>query len=446
MLTRQDAKNLADKVLGYAKLPGCRVNIYASENVFIRFANNGITTSGYRLDQSVGIESTTEDKRSGSANVSEWSDEALRNGVALAERLARVSQPDPEYMPPLGPQKYPELANFDTATDRARGDALIGHVKAVIDAARGSLLTAAGFVARSANWIAVANKAGLFGYHTYTDSTLTTTMRNATGTSSGWATQVSTSIKDLNGMDAARVAVEKCVRGDGKKRLDPGKYTVILEPSAVSDLIGYLGWGFGARNAEQGQSFLSKKADQPGQTLLGEKLFPDYITLRTDPFNPKLSSSPWSGSLLLPNEKITWIENGVVKNLFYDRFWAQKAGKKPTPYPNNLVLDGQDHSLDDLIKAADKALLVTRLWYMRVLQPQTLQVTGLTRDGVFLVENGKVTAPVMNFRWNQSPVRVLQNTKMLSTPVRTQGAEAGSSLAPAILATDFDFSSISDAV
>lgn len=445
MLTRQNAKNLADKILSYAKLPGCNVYINTSENVFIRFANNGITTSGYSLDQSVGIESTTEDQRSGSANVTEWSDEALRNGMELAERLARVSQPDPEYMPPLGPQKYPELANFDSATDAARGDALIGHVKAIIDAARGSKLTAAGFVQRSANRVAVANKAGLFGYHTYTDSTLTNTMRNASGTSSGWATQVSTSIRDLNGEDAARIAVEKCVKGDGKRRLEPGKYTVILEPAAVSDIIGYLGFGFGARSAEQGQSFLSKKADKPGQTLLGEKLFPDYITLRSDPFNPKLSSSPWSGSLL-PNEKITWIENGVVKNLFYDRFWAQKAGKTPTPYPNNLVLDGQNHSLDDLIKAADKALLVTRFWYMRVLQPQTLQVTGLTRDGVFLVENGKVTAPVMNFRWNESPVRVLQNTKMLSTPVRTQGAEAGSSLVPAILATDFNFASISDAV
>jgi predicted Zn-dependent protease len=445
MLTTQDARNLADKVLSYAKLPGCNVSIYASENVFIRFANNGITTSGYSLDQSVGIESTTEDHRSGSANVSEWSDEALRNGVELAERLARVSQPDPEYVPPLGPQKYPELANFDKATDEARGDALIGHVKAIIDAARGSRLTTAGFVQRSANWVAVANKAGLFGFHSYTDSNLTNTMRNAGGTSSGWATQVSTSIKDLNGMDAARIAVEKCVRGDGKRRLEPGKYTVILEPSAVSDLIGYLAYGFGARDAEQGQSFLSKKADKPGQTLLGEKLFPDHITLRTDPFNPKLSASPWSGSLL-PNEKITWIENGAVKNLFYDRFWAQKAGKKPTPYPNNLILDGQDRSLDDLIKAADKALLVTRFWYMRVLQPQTLQVTGLTRDGVFLVENGKVTEPVMNFRWNESPVRVMQNAKMLSRPVRTQGAEAGSSMAPAILATDFNFASISDAV
>ena len=424
MLTKQDAKNLADKILSYSKLPGCSVNINASETVFIRFANNGITTSGYSLDQGVSIESTTEDKRTGSANVSEWSDEALRNGVELAERLARISQPDPEFMPALGPQQYPELPNFDVSTGNSRGDALISHVKAVIDGARGAKLTTAGFVQRSANWIAVANKAGLFGYHQYTDSTLTNTMRNAGGTSSGWSTQISTSIKDLNGQDAARISVEKCVRGDGKKRLEPGKYTVILEPAAVSDLIGYLGFSFGARDAEQGQS---------------------YITLRNDPFNPKLASSPWSGSLL-PNEKIAWIENGVVKNLSYDRFWAEKAGKKPTPFPANLILDGQNHTLEDLIKSADKALLVTRLWYMRVLQPQTMQVTGLTRDGVFLVEKGKVTDPVMNFRWNESPVRVMQNTKMLAAPVRTQGAEAGSSLAPAILATDFNFASVSDAV
>ena len=184
MLTKQDAKNLADKILSYSKLPGCSVNINASETVFIRFANNGITTSGYSLDQTVSIESTTEDKRSGSANVSEWSDDALKNGVELAERLARISQPDPEYMPALGPQQYPELPNFDSATGNSRGDALIGHVKAVIDGARGAKLTTAGFIQRSANWVAVANKSGLFGYHQYTDSTLSNTMRNAGGTSS----------------------------------------------------------------------------------------------------------------------------------------------------------------------------------------------------------------------------------------------------------------------
>jgi len=445
MLSHQDAKNLADKILSYAKLPECRVNLNVSESLFIGFANNGITTSGYTLDNNVTISSTTEDKRSGTATVSEMSDEALRRGVEQAEALAKISRPNPEDMPALGPQKYPELSNFDAATGNSRGDALIGHVKAIIDGAREKKLTAAGFVQRSANWIAVANKAGLFGYHQYTDSTLTDTMRNASGTSSGWSTQVSTSIKDLDGQEAGRIAIEKCVRGENKKRLDAGKYTVILEPAAVSDLLGYMAFSFGARAAEQGQTFLSKKGGKPGETLLGDKLFPEYITLRSDPFNPKFASSPWSGSLL-PNERIDWIDKGVVKNLSYDRFWASKAGKKPTPNPGNLLLEGQDHALADLIKSAEKAVLVTRFWYIRLLQPQTLQVTGLTRDGVFLVENGKVTDPVMNFRWNESPVRVLQNAKMLTKPVRTQGAEAGSSIAPAVMATDFNFASISDAV
>ena len=445
MLSKQEAKNLADKVLSFSKLPECSVRIYASETVFIRFANNGITTSGYLLNHSIGIGATTADKRSGSTSVSEFSDEALRRGVEQAEALARISRPNPEDMPPLGPQKYPEIENFDTPTGNSRGDALIGHVKAIIDGGRARKLTAAGFVQRSANWNAVANKAGLFGYHQSTEASLTNTLRNSGGSSSGWATQTSTTIKDLDGQDAARIAIEKCVTGENKKRLDPGKYTVILEPAAVSDLIGNLGYSFGARSAEQGQSFLSRKGGKPGDTLLGEKLFPEYITLRSDPFNPKLPASPWAASLL-PNEKIAWIEKGVVKNLYYDRFWAEKAGKKPTPFPANLVLEGQDHTLQDLIQAAGKAVLVTRFWYMRTLQPQTLQITGLTRDGLFLVENGRVTAPLMNFRWNESPVRVLENTRMLSHPVATQGAEAGSSFAPALLATDFNFASISDAV
>ena len=445
MLTKQEAKNLADKIIGYSKLPECRVNIFSSENVFIRFANNGITTSGYTLTHSISISATTEDKRSGNATVTELSDDALRRGVEQAEQLARISRPNPEDMPSLGAQKYPELSNFDEPTGTSRGDAMIGHVRAVIEASRAKKLTAAGFVQRSANWVAVANKAGLFGFHRYTDSSLTNTVRNAAGTSSGWAVQTSTTLKDLDGESAGNIAVEKCVRGDNKRRLEPGKYTVILEPAAVSDLVGYLGFGFGARGAEQGQSFLSKKGEKPGQTLVGEQLFPEHITLRSDPFNPKFAAFPWQPSLL-PNEKITWIEKGVVKNLAYDRFWASKAGKQPTPGPGNLLLEGQDHKLEDLIKAADKAILVTRLWYIRMLAPQTLQVTGLTRDGVFLVEKGKVTDPLMNFRWNESPVRVLKNATMLTTPIRTQGAETGSSIVPAIMSTDFNFASISDAV
>jgi predicted Zn-dependent protease len=227
-----------------------------------------------------------------------------------------------------------------------------------------------------------------------------------------------------------------------QKKLDPGKYTVILEPAAVGDLIGWLSFAFGARDAEQGQSFLSKPG---GGTRLGEKLFPEHITLRSDPFHPKLASTPWADSLL-PNEKISWIENGVVKNLIYDRFWAEKAGKKPTPSPSNLVLQRQPNTMADLIKSVERGLLITRLWYIRVVQPQTWQLTGLSRDGVFLAENGKVSDPVTNFRWNESPAEVLQRTTKLSEPIRVTGDETGSQMAPALITTDFNFTSISDAV
>lgn len=444
MLTKQDAKNLVDKILSYSKLPECEINIDSSETVFIRFANNGITTSGYQITQNVSITSTTGDKRSGNSTVSETSDDALRRGVEQSEELARISKTDPEHVTPLGPQQYPTLNNFEASTASARGTVMIPHVKAIIDTARRESLTAAGFVTKTASASAVANKAGLFGHTTYTNSSLTNTMRNAGGTSSGWATQVSSDIKDLNGDTVARVSASKCVEGVNKKRLEPGKYTVVLEPAAVSDLIGYFGYGIDARSAEQGQSFLSKKGKR-GETLLGEKMFPEYITLRSDPFNVKLAATPW-GDSLVPNERIAWIENGVMKNIYWDRFWAEKAGRKPTPFPGNLVLEGQAHTTDDLIRSVDKGLLVTRFWYIRMLQPQTLQVTGLTRDGVFLIEKGKITGPVMNFRWNESPVRVLQNTKMLTQPIPVQGAEGGASFAPAILATDFNFASVSDAV
>jgi predicted Zn-dependent protease len=447
MLSQQDVKNIIDQVIGYSKLPECEVYVNWTEDDFIRFANNGITTSGYRITQQISITSTTADKRSGNASVGELTAEALKNGVKQAEELAAISRPNPEDMPALPAQKYPRLSNFDNYTASARGDVMVPQVKAILAGAMQNKLVAAGYIQRSANAVGVGNKAGLFGYHTYTDSSLTHTMRNPGGTSSGWATQSSVSLKDLDGEQQVKVSIDKCLRGANRKKLDAGKYTVIMEPAAVADLMGWLGFAFGARDAEQGQSFLSKAGQgQNGvSTYLGEKLFPEIITLRSDPFHPKLASTPW-GPSLLPNEKLAWIDKGVVKNLYYDRFWAEKAGKKPTPYPVNLVLDGQDNSLADLIASVDRGLLVTRLWYIRVLQPKTWQLTGLTRDGVFLIEKGKVTDAVNNFRWNQSPAEVLQRTTRLTQPVRVTNDETGSNMAPALITTDFNLTSISDAV
>lgn len=447
MFSQQDVRNIIDQVIGYSKLPGCEVNVQWTEDDFIRFANNGITTSGYRVTQQISITSTTADKRSGNAAVGELTPEALRSGVRQAEELAAISRPDPEDMPALPPQIYPHLNNLDPYTASARGDVMIPHVKAVLAGARSNKLVAAGYIQRSANVVGVGNKAGLFGYHAFTDSSLTHTLRNPAGTSSGWAQQSSVSLKDLDGEEQVKVSVEKCLRGVNRRKLDPGKYTVVLEPAAVADLIQWLGYAFDARDAEQGQSFLSKPGEgkSSSETYLGQKLFPAFITLRSDPFSPKLATTPWSLSLL-PNQETLWIDKGVVENLYYDRFWAKKAGKQPTPFPTNLVLDGQDNTLADLVGSLERGLLVTRLYYIRLVEPKTFQLTGLTRDGVFLVEKGKVTDAVTNFRWNESPAEVLKRTSKLTQPIRAVSNDfGGSNMAPALITTDFNFTSVSDA-
>jgi predicted Zn-dependent protease len=396
------------------------------------------------------------DGQSGSTRVDEFDDDALREAVKRTERLAMIAPPNPERVPPLEKQKYPELENYAASTAGARNLAMIPHIRAIIDGAKANNLAAAGFFERSAETAAIANKQGNFGYGRITDASLSATLRNAAGSSSGWASHPAVLIESIDGAAVAGTAIDKCLRWKEPKRLDPGKYTVVLEPTATGDLVQMMGFGMQARGAEEGRSFLSKPG---GGTLAGEKLFPEFVTLRSDPFNPLYSSLPWGGGGGfgfggggggagggLPAERMAWIENGVVKNLFYDRYWAAKAGKQPTPFPNRLVLEGGGKSLSELIAAVDRGLLVTRFWYIRMVNPQTMQMTGLTRDGVFLIEQGKVTSPVMNFRFNQSPVEMLKNTVAMGTPVRVRGGEGQGMIAPAIVVKDFSFTSISDAV
>jgi predicted Zn-dependent protease len=225
-------------------------------------------------------------------------------------------------------------------------------------------------------------------------------------------------------------------------RIEPGKYTVVLEATAVSDLVHLLGPSFFARNAEEGRSFLSKKG---GGSRVGEKLFPDFITLRSDPFDPRYASTPWSNGGVAAKPTV-WVEKGVVRNLAYDRYWASKAGKQPTAGYSSVILEGGSGSLQDLIKSTERGLLVTRFWYIRPVNPQTAQLTGLTRDGLFLIEKGAITQPLINLRFNESPMRLLQNTIKLGAAVRCRGGEGDGMIAPPVLAEDFTFSSISDAV
>ncbi|MGD0362060.1 MAG: TldD/PmbA family protein [Bryobacteraceae bacterium] len=453
MLTKEQAQKIIAKALSFSTFPECDISLNSSERAFIRFALNDVTTSGFTVEQSLSI-SSVRDGQSGSTRVDEFDDDALREAVKRSEQLAMIAPPNPERVPPLEKQKYPDFENYAASTAGARNQAMIPHIRAIIGGAKANKLVAAGFFERSAETAAVANKQGNFGYGRATDAGLSATLRNAAGTSSGWASQPAVLIETIDGAAVAKTAIDKCLRWKEPRRLDPGKYTVILEPTATGDLVQMMGFGMQARAAEEGRSFLSKPG---GGTMAGEKLFPEFVTLRSDPFNRLYSSLPWGGGGGfgfggggggggLPAEPITWIENGVVKNLFYDRYWAAKAGKQPTPFPNRLVLEGGGKSLDQLIAGVDRGLLVTRFWYIRVVNPRSMQVTGLTRDGVFLIEQGKLSAPVMNFRFNQSPVEMLKNTVAMGTPIRVRGGEGQGMIAPAMVVKDFSFTSISDAV
>ena len=456
MFTKDEAQKLGQKVLGYSTFPECQVTVTSVEEAYTRFANNGITTASLSMRRNVSV-SVTRDGRSGQYAVDDIDDASLKNAVQKAEELAAIAPPNPERMPAVGAQKYPSVNDFDEATASARAPQMIPHVKTIIDEALKRKLVAAGLIERSHRVTGIANKNGLFGFHEAADSQLTTTVRMADGSSSGWAGQPSLKLSQIDSAKLASVACGKCAMWKNPQRLDPGNYTVVLEPTAAGDIVRLITSGFSARNTDEGRTFLSKRG---GGTLLGEKMFPEYITLRSDPFDGHQPSSPWSGDLL-PAKAVTWIDKGVVANLAYDRYWASKTGKEPNGGGGGgrggggggfgggegaLTLDGSDQSTESLIAGVERGLLITHFWYIRGVNPQTLQQTGLTRDGVFLIENGKVTTPVINFRFLESPVRLLKNTKKLGQSIRVRGLEGGMMVSPALVATDFPLPSISDAI
>ena len=443
ILNKNEAKQLIDRTLAFSKAADCQVSLSSSQNSHTRYANNEITTSGTTEDVSLSI-SVTIEKSTGRVSANELSDVALQRAVARAEEIARISPPDPEYLEALGPQQYPEIKAYFEETARARASDRLPGVLAVIEPAAKQGLNSSGFFTNSASAIAFGNKRGNFGYHRRSAANYSVTVRTPDGTGSGWASDGAARIADIDVKRLAAAGIRKALESRQPKPVEPGNYTVILEPAAVNDLIPLMMGSFNARQADQGFSFLAKKG---GGTKVGERVFSELVTIRSDPFDSRLPGMPWSQEGGHPAERITWIEKGIVRNLSYDRNWAQQSGHKPVSM-GNLIMEGGQETLESLIKSTPRGLLVTHFWYIRPVNPQTVQLTGLTRDGLFLIEDGRVTAPVTNLRFNESPVRVLGNVQALSAAVRTgSGLERGTgSVVPAIKASNFYFSSVSDAV
>lgn len=449
----KECRAITGRLLAQAK-PGSEVSVSLSfgQRSNTRFANNEITTSG--ASESVGVVvSVTAGARTGRVQLNETSDEALTRALQRATELAALLPADPEHMGPLPPQKYLPIAAYDAATDKAGATERLPGVRAVVEPAGREGMNASGFFSNGAGVQCIANNAGNFGYFRSSEASFSATARTKEGSGSGWAQDSSFRIGEVKSTALAARALQKARDSRHAKMLEPGDYTVILEPAAVADLIGFNFTGaLSARSAEEGRSYFSKKG---GGTLVGEKLFHESVTLRSDPSDPRRPAAPWGGGggggggggfggggeAGLAAAPITWIDKGVLKNLSYDRYWAKKADREPTPPLAAMILDGGKDSLEALISGTDRGLLVTHFWYIRVVNPQTMQLTGLTRDGVWLIENGKITGPVMNFRFNESPAVVLNNVLGMTPAVRT-----GNSIVPAIKAANFTFSSLSDAV
>jgi predicted Zn-dependent protease len=444
-LSREECQAIAKRALSFATADETRVLVNSTSLANTRFAVNQISTGGDSFDSVVTVVAKF-GKKSGSSSTNRLDDDGLRAAVQMAERVAKLSPDDPEALPELGPQTYQPAVNWSDVTASQDPATRADAVKRIADPAKAAGLLSTGFMEAITSAQSIANNKGLFAYSRSTSSVLTTTVRTPDGTGSGWGGATHYDWSKINPAALGARATQKARTSVHPVAIEPGRYTVVFEPTAVGNLVQFITRAFNARAADEGRSFFSLPG---GKNKIGQKVVDERVTIVSDPFDPDVAGSPFSGDGS-PMQRVVWIENGVVKNLDYDRYWAQKQGRTPTGSGGSIRMSGGTSSLNDLISSTQRGLLVTRFWYLRPTDQRTISYTGLTRDGTFLIENGKITKPVKNLRFNDSPIFMLNNLEGMGVPERVSASEGGEPgqaiMVPPIKVRDFNFTSLSDAV
>ncbi len=435
ILDERQARAILEKALRLSKAEECTVRLNGRTSGNIRYARNTVTTAGVAQNTSLSVASSF-GKRTGNASINELDDASIERAVRRSEELARLAPENPEHMGVLGPQAFTPTPAYFESTASITPEYRAEVAAAGILPAKAKDCTAAGFLNDGAGFSSMLNSKGLFAYHRSSDVDFSLTVRTSDGSGSGYVTRDANDVRKFDAKAASAIALEKAVASRSPRAIEPGKYTVILEPEASVELIQNM-MGFDARNAEEGRSWLAAPG---GGTRLGQKLMDERVTIYSDPANPEVPASPWSGDGQA-RKRTMWIEKGVVKNLAYSRYWAEKQGKEALPGPANIIMEGGTESLEDLIRGTRRGILLTRTWYIRTVDPQTLLYTGLTRDGTFYIEDGQIRHAVKNFRFNESPVIMLNNLDALGRPERIRG-----NLIPPMRVRDFTFTSLSDAI
>ncbi len=442
LLTKVEAQTLLKKVLAYSTADECEVSLSGVEGGNIRYARNAVSTAGDTSTMVLAIRSVY-GKKSGVATINEFDDASMKKVVKRAEELAQLSPENPEYMPMRGPIEYKESKTFVPATAAIVPDTRAEAVAKSIKVSKDNKLECAGYIENNTSFTAVMNSKGFFGYNKSTNVIFSITARNQEGTGSGYAAKGFNDVSKLDTTAATKVAAQKANGSANARAIEPGKYTVILEPVAATYMLENMFRGFDARTADEGRSFMSKPG---GGNRMGEQLVDEKVTIYSDPFNLDLPDNTWT-SEGFPLERVSWIEKGVIKNLSYSQFWAQKKNVTAGPFASNIIMEGGTASLEELIKSTERGILVSKLWYIRLVDAQSLLLTGLTRDGTFYIENGQIKYPIKNMRFNESPVIMLNNVEALGKAERSISIESNRSyLIPPMKIRDFTFTSLSDAV
>jgi PmbA protein len=444
-MTRDEARSVLERTLAAANGLDLEAVLGGGTAELTRFANNEITQNVSERRYVLSVRAAR-GKRTGRATGNDLSPAGVERLVRRADEAARLSPEIDDLLPLPGPQAYRAVDAADPATASLGPGARAEAVALAVARCRNGGVVGAGLYESGSGSIgeygsiaplAIANTNGLFAYHAGTNARFSISAMD--GTASGWASGESHASRDLDAAAIAERAVEKAVRSRGPKRWEPGRYTVVLEPAAVADLLADTSWlSFGALAVQEGRSFLSGKM---GTAVLGAN-----VTIRDDPYHPLHRGIPFDAEGI-PTRPVTIVEKGVATGPVYDRQTAGREGKKSTghglPYPNpygpfaaHLVMEGGSGSVDDLVGRVDRGLLVTRVWYTNVVDTMTATLTGMTRDGLFAIEGGRIQGPVGNFRFNQSIVQMLQEVEALSAVER-----AGGVVCPGLLVRSFHMSS-----
>jgi len=442
--TERELKSIVDTVLRLAKSIGvAETEVHVDETIsaLTRFANNGIHQNVAEHTVNVSVR-TQVDQRTARATTNRTDEDSLRAAIEASLSLAHSQPKNPHLLPLPGKQRYRGVNRFvkETAAltpeDRARA------VRRACDLAIKNGQTAAGIFSSAQTQSAMGNSRGLFAAYRDTHAVFSVTMQE--GPAASWAKENEADVTDIDPQRLAERARDKAHRATDARELTPGRYTVILEPAAVLDLVGFLFYDFAATALHDKRSCFNER--------MGKRVFGENISIVDDVYHPLQLGAPFDGEGM-PRQRVLLVDRGIPKNLVYSRASAKVANKKPTGHgfmlpneygeaPMNLVFSGGKASLEEMIVSTERGLLVTRLWYIREVDPYEKIMTGMTRDGLFLVEKGRVTSAVRNFRFNQSILEMLRNVEMMGPAVRATGEEAFEMVVPAMKIRDFHFSEV----